>query len=112
MQEILNTLTLEDVGDASVYYLARHTAQTIGDVLYRFTEMKSERKDSRMPLKKVGLSVAESRRCRQGDARRTTWRRDRDRHVARQDLGNLPPNVCTPTYLGRAAQKLAKGNAS
>jgi leucyl aminopeptidase len=27
-----------------------------------------------------------------------------------KDLGNLPPNVCTPTYLARAAQKLAKGN--
>jgi leucyl aminopeptidase len=27
-----------------------------------------------------------------------------------RDLGNLPPNVCTPTYLARAAQKLAKGN--
>jgi leucyl aminopeptidase len=27
-----------------------------------------------------------------------------------KDLGNLPPNVCTPTYLARTAQKLAKGN--
>ena len=56
--DILNTLTLEDVGNASVYYLARQTVQSIGDVLYRFTQMKSERKNSSMPLKKVGLSVA------------------------------------------------------
>jgi leucyl aminopeptidase len=28
-------------------------------------------------------------------------------HLAK-DLGNLPPNVCTPTYLGKAAQGLAK----
>ena len=25
-----------------------------------------------------------------------------------KDLGNLPPNVCTPTYLGKAAQSLTK----
>ena len=27
-----------------------------------------------------------------------------------KDLANLPGNVCTPTYLGNAAQKLARGN--
>ena len=31
-------------------------------------------------------------------------------NVAR-DLGNLPGNVCTPTYLGKQAQLLAKRNA-
>ena len=108
--EILNTLTLEDVGDASAYYLARHTSQTIGDELYRFTEMKSERKNSRMPLKKVGLSVAS-----RGDAGKATLGAQHGDAIAEgmslaKDLGNLPPNVCTPTYLGRAAQKLAKGN--
>jgi leucyl aminopeptidase len=25
-----------------------------------------------------------------------------------KDLGNLPPNICTPTYLGKAAQSLSK----
>jgi leucyl aminopeptidase len=28
-------------------------------------------------------------------------------HLAK-DLGNLPPNICTPTYLGKTAQGLAK----
>ncbi len=28
-------------------------------------------------------------------------------HLAK-DLGNLPPNICTPTYLGKAAQGLSK----
>lgn len=27
-----------------------------------------------------------------------------------KDLGNLPPNVCTPTYLGDVAKKIAKEN--
>lgn len=28
-----------------------------------------------------------------------------------KDLGNLPPNICTPTYLGKQAEKLAKDYA-
>ncbi len=28
-----------------------------------------------------------------------------------KDLGNLPPNICTPTYLGKAAQGLSKKTA-
>jgi leucyl aminopeptidase len=28
-----------------------------------------------------------------------------------KNLGNLPPNVCTPSYLARTAQKLARNNA-
>ncbi len=31
-------------------------------------------------------------------------------HLAK-DLGNLPPNICTPTYLGKTAQGLAKKTA-
>ena len=27
-----------------------------------------------------------------------------------KDLGNLPPNYCTPTYLGSVAKKIAKDN--
>jgi leucyl aminopeptidase len=57
-KDVLNTLTLEGVGNTGTYYLARQTVQTIGDVLYRFTQMKSKRKNAAMPLKKIGLSVA------------------------------------------------------
>lgn len=108
--DVLNTLTLEDVGDASAYYLARQTVQTIGDVLYRFTEMKSERKNASMPLGKIGLSVAS-----RGDATKAKLGATHGDAIVEgmslaKDLGNLPPNVCTPTYLARAAQKLAKGN--
>ncbi len=108
--DVLNTLTLEDVGDASAYYLARQTVQTIGDVLYRFTEMKSERKNASMPLGKIGLSVAS-----RGDATKAMLGATHGDAIVEgmslaKDLGNLPPNVCTPTYLARAAEKLAKGN--
>ena len=57
-QQILNCLTLESVAGAVPYYLARHTVETIGDTLYRFTEMKSGRKKPVMPLQNIGLAIA------------------------------------------------------
>ena len=109
-KDLLNTLTLEAVEDSDAYYLARHTVQTIGDVLYRFTQMKSSRKDSRMPLRKIGLSVAS-----RGDATKAMLGAKHGDAISEgvslaKDLGNLPPNVCTPSYLARTAQKIAKGN--
>jgi leucyl aminopeptidase len=107
-RQVLNSLTLEKVRDCDLYYLARHTAQAIGDALYRFSSMKTGRQPPAMPLKKVGLAVAT-----RGDA-------DKARLGARhgdaivegmnlaRDLGNLPANVCTPSYLARTAQKLAR----
>jgi leucyl aminopeptidase len=109
-KDILNTLTLEKVGDNSVYYLARQTVQTVGDVLYRFTQMKSKGGDGRISLSKIGFSVASS-----GDAAKAKLGATHGDGIVEgmslaKDLGNLPPNVCTPTYLARTAQKLAKGN--
>ena len=107
-RSLLNSLTLEDVADAGVYYLARHSAQTIGDALYRFTEMKSGKKKPAVALKKIGVSIA-----KRGDAAKAARGAEHaDAIVAgmslAKDLGNLPPNVCTPGYLGRTAQKLAR----
>jgi leucyl aminopeptidase len=109
-QQVLNCLTLEDVSGADAYYLARHTAQAVGDTLYRFTKMKSGRKSSGMPLKQVGLAIA-----KRGDAAKSM--RGADHGIAivsgmslAKDLGNLPANVCTPSYLARTARKLAGEN--
>tara|TARA_R110002049_G_scaffold9778_16_gene49010 strand:- start:768 stop:2261 length:1494 start_codon:yes stop_codon:yes gene_type:complete len=107
-QQILVALTLEP--GASPYYFGRATAETIGDELYRFTEMKSARKTRGMPLKKVGLSIA--KRGDAGQAERGAEHGDAINIGVSlaKDLGNLPPNVCTPSYLARQAQKMAKGN--
>ncbi|HEX5789384.1 MAG TPA: leucyl aminopeptidase [Woeseiaceae bacterium] len=107
-RSILNGLTLEPAGD--VYYLARATAEVVGDVLYRFTQMKSGSKKPLMPLRKVGVALE----SRVGAKRAERGAAHGDAIAAgmslAKDLGNLPPNVCTPAYLARAAQKLARGN--
>jgi leucyl aminopeptidase len=106
--QVLNCLTLESTGAAGSYYLGRHTAQTVSDTLYRFTAMKSGRKAPAMPLKKVGIAVAN-----RSDAAKSMRGVEHGEAIASgvslaKDLGNLPANVCTPSYLARTAQKLAK----
>ncbi|HNP64602.1 MAG TPA: M17 family peptidase N-terminal domain-containing protein, partial [Woeseiaceae bacterium] len=109
-KQILNALTLESVKNCSPYYLARHSVEAISDVLYEFNQMKSGRKKAPMPLSTIGHSVAD-----RGDAAQTDRGAQHGDAIANgvalaKDLGNLPSNVCTPSYLARTARKLATGN--
>jgi len=103
-----NYLTLEDVKGTSPYYLARYSVQTVGDSLYCFTEMKSGRSRPPVSLKRLGLALG-----KRGDSP-TVMRGVQhaeaivDGIALAKDLGNLPPNICTPSYLGRIAQRLAR----
>lgn len=109
-RNILNTLTLEPASGSSVYYLSRHSAEVFGDVLYRFDQLKSGRKQPPMPLKKIGLAVA--KRADGDKARRGAEHGDAINVGVSlaKDLGNEPPNVCTPSHLARTAQKLARNS--
>jgi leucyl aminopeptidase len=109
-RQVLNGLTLEDTSGAGPYYLGRHTAQTVGDVMYRFTATKSGKKPPQMPLRKVGIAVASRADANQAASGATHG----DAIVAGMDvcreLGNLPANVCTPSHIARTAQKIARDN--
>ena len=110
IRDIANYLMLEDVRGTSPYYLARYAVETIGNSLYRFDEMKSGRKKHGMPLKKIGFALA-----KRGDARQVALAHEHADAIVNgmslaKDLGNLPPNVCTPSYLARTAVQLAKKN--
>ncbi len=109
-RSILNTLTLEAVVKCSPYYRARHTVECIKDTLYRFEQMKSGSKNPLMPLQTVGFAIEKS-----GDAKKTIRGAEHADAIAdgvslAKDLGNLPANVCTPSYLARLAKKMSVGN--
>jgi leucyl aminopeptidase len=77
------------------------------DAFYRFDRLKSKVSDARRALKKVTLAVeaahvkAAEVACKQGKA-------IAEGMTLAKDLGNLPGNVCTPTYLGEQAIELGK----
>ena len=57
-RDVVNYLTLEKIAGVEPYYLARYTVESIGSVLYRFTAMKSGRKEPPPTLQRIGLALA------------------------------------------------------
>jgi leucyl aminopeptidase len=90
-----------------VAWRARHAASVAGEVLYRFEAMKSKKSPAR-PLKRITFALA--RKLGEADAARglAEGRATAAGMALAKDLGNLPGNVCTPTYLADAAGKLAR----
>ncbi|MBH9307523.1 leucyl aminopeptidase [Pseudomonas aeruginosa] len=85
---------------------ARLLVETLADGLYVFDRYKSQKAEP-LKLKKLTLLAdkADSAAVEQGskDAQALANGMARTR-----DLGNLPPNVCHPTFLGEQAKGLAK----
>ena len=108
IDNVTNFLTLEDVNGTSAYYLARHSIEIIRVSQYQFNQMKSKPKNQIKSVKSITLAIKNRSDirltklgCKHADA-------IADGICLARDLGNLPPNICTPSYLGKTAQKLAK----
>ncbi len=82
-------------------------AEAFGKHLYRYTATKKPT-DTAPKLEKLSLSIAKGKikPLAQGVAQGTSLAKGIN--FARE-LGNLPPNICTPTYLAEQAKQLAKG---
>lgn len=88
------------------YWFARATAELTGAGLYRVNHLKSGKQPKPHALARVlagpvGTAAAAKRGFTHGEAVALGL------HTLR-DLGNLPSNICTPSYLANVARKLAK----
>jgi len=104
--DMVSYLGLQEVTGADAYYLARYTVESIGATLYSYNETKSGRRPRAPALKKIGFGVAS-----RGDSDKAARGGDHGAAIVEgialaKDLGNLPPNICTPAHLARIAQKL------
>src|SRR5512147_12837 len=101
-------LTEEKVKRREVAWRVEHAVCVAMEAVYRFDQMKSEPAEVRRPLRKLTLSVPQRSDLAAGEKAAA-----RGLAIARgvelaRDLGNLPSNVCTPSYLAGAAQELGK----
>ncbi|HVK56865.1 MAG TPA: M17 family peptidase N-terminal domain-containing protein, partial [Burkholderiales bacterium] len=78
--------------------------------LYRFDKLKSKTDDTRRPLRKLTLSVATRTEVSLGEKAAARGVAIGEGINLTKDLGNLPGNICTPTYLAEQAVKLGKAN--
>jgi len=83
----------------------RHAVLGVRDALYRFDHMKSEKKKAAPSLERVILPLSAKPPLAQALAEAGAVA---DGMALAKTLGNLPPNICTPTYLADQAKKLAR----
>jgi leucyl aminopeptidase len=110
IKEAVSSLSLLDVKGADAYWLARHAVEAAEETGYRFDEYKGQSKEKQKPsLQKLtllmgrdqGKAAEEGLKVGSAIAAGVSYTRT---------LGNLPPNVCTPSYLAAEAGRLAKGS--
>ena len=85
-------------------------AIAVMDGAYRFDRMKSKPAEVKKTLRKVMLHVGKRNEIAEGEAAAARAAAIAEGVALAKDLGNLPPNVCTPTYLGDQAVELGKAH--
>ncbi|MBK8162667.1 MAG: leucyl aminopeptidase [Gammaproteobacteria bacterium] len=113
LREAVSFLTEIEVKDRDLAWTLRQTVEVTHEALYRFDRLKSKKEDNggAPQLHRLTLNIAEAdgltaarQAVRQGQAVANGI-------ALAKDLGNLPGNICTPSYLADEARKLARGNA-
>ncbi len=78
------------------------------ETVYRFDKLKSKQEDVRRPLRKLTLSVQRRNEIQEAENAVINGQAIAHGMNLAKDLGNLPGNICTPTYLAEQAKGLAK----
>jgi len=99
-----------NVKTRDVYWKVRQCVQVTEDTLYRFNQFKSKKETSRRPLKRLVMAVPSRRDLSIGEGAAQDGQAMASGVQLAKELGNLPGNICTPTYLAEQANELAKGN--
>ena len=105
--QVTFTLAQLPILERSVDWGVRAAILALRELSYRFTQMKSKPDNAPRALKRIVFSV------NTGDEKAAKLAAKQGAALANgmdltRDLGNLPSNVCTPTYLANTAKKLAK----
>jgi len=106
--DAVTTLPLLEINDSSLYTRLRETVTASEESVYRFQQCKSNAEKKTRPLKRLGLFI--------GGQHKTKLLESAIQHghgiaagvALAKDLGNLPGNICTPSYLAEQAKTIAR----
>jgi leucyl aminopeptidase len=93
------------VGARPLSWNVRHVVLGVREAFYRFDELKTQKKSAPPSLQHVVIPISPKRELQ--DALKEAQATAEGAALAR-NLGNLPPNICTPAYLADQAKKLAR----
>jgi leucyl aminopeptidase len=101
-------LTLEHVPDLDITARARMVAEVFSVNAYKIPDLKTTPKPKAAKLATVSVATDSLRDSKAATEGLAIGLAISNGITLARDLGNLPPNICTPTYLGNRALKLAK----
>ena len=103
-------LTELNVRRRDVAWKIRQAALVVQETVYRFDRLKSKKDEVRRPLRKLTFSVNRRSELAAAEMALAEGLAIAAGAELAKDLGNLPGNICTPTYLADQARQLAKSH--
>jgi leucyl aminopeptidase len=100
-------LTELSVKKRDIAWRIRQAAMVVEETLYRFDQLKSKKDEVRRPLRKLTFCVERRYELEPAEKALTEGLAVAEGMTLMKDLANLPPNICTPTYLAEQAQAMA-----
>ena len=99
---------MEPVPELDVQYRARIVAEVFSSQAYRIPDLKTSPKPKARRLANISVATADARAAKAAAEGLSMGAAIGSGVAFARDLANLPPNVCTPTYMGARAMQLAK----
>ncbi len=101
-------LAMEPVAELDMLYRARFIAEVFCAHAYKIPDLKTAAKPKARPLASILVATADAKGAKAAAAGLRVGAALGSGLKLARDLANLPPNVCTPTYMGERAKELAK----
>jgi leucyl aminopeptidase len=101
-------LAMDDHADLDAHYRARIVAEIVCAQRYKIPDLKTGPKPKAPRLGALNVAVADAAAAKAAQAGLDTGAALGNGMALARDLANLPPNVCTPSYLGQRALLLAR----
>lgn len=96
-----------DIEGYDVYWKIRHTIEIINDKLYTFNKFKNKKKLLHHSINKIIIHISEKNKIKDYKKAITDGLIISKNIKVAKDLGNMPPNICTPTYLMNKTKHLS-----
>ncbi|MHB8741839.1 MAG: leucyl aminopeptidase [Sulfuricaulis sp.] len=106
--EVASYLTELDVKGRDIAWKVRQAVEVTEATLYRFDQLKSKPNNHRRALRRVVLAVPKRSDLGSGERAIQEGQAIANGMNLARDLGNLPGNICTPTYLSEQAIAIGK----
>jgi len=110
--ETVSYLSELSVKNRDDYWKLRQFVEISRSTLYEFNQFKSKNKRPKNKLRKLVLMVSDRKQVATGERAVSDGTAIGNGVALARDLANLPPNICTPSYLADQAKQLGKSQKS